>query len=535
MKESFCRDIYRVQSNVIAAPVASVWADTDFLQTVEVQRPQTVFFRLDQNLHVLATDETIIASLYDCLSVTKLFIPVFYFDDFKVAQKLSAFVYEHAIGDAVLCVPYEKKEVLEQAFLLMPLLRCMMDCRALNADTDWMHTTGQIWKSRAISLLITAAQCTRETVDLLHERLLSVWCEANDEWASVIFDGVDGVITEQVEGLYSLLEKLPEHSLLDRYRIIAHKGFQDGYTEPENSITAVKKGADYALDGAEIDIKLTTDGIPFVIHNPSTKAMLKGDPRDVESLSSTELSSLERTDFPGEYTDRLEDMMQALKGYKNYPIFIEFKPNEKLYHVEKMTHAVKGIVERTGTEYMAVALCVPQAMRYVQRLLPTLPKISGVWENPDPPKNMEQANELLYRLCERLSGTPAALCVEDVMVNPLFGAAAAMRGIFTVVWTRSWYFKHSLWENDGVRSDEGFISGFYATISDHAEHYFDIPRTIDIDNQRNPIGVMRDFSRKKVEDATLYDLGNGTCVWGVEITLPNGLKFHMFSKAFPKE
>lgn len=535
MKESFCRDIYRVQSNVIAAPVASVWADTDFLETVEVKRPQTVFFRLDHNLNVLANDGKIVASLYDCLSVTKSFIPVFCFDNREVAQKLSEFVYYNSIGDAALCVPYERKEVLEQASLLMPLLRCMVDCRALNTNTDWMYTAGQIWKSRAISLLISERQCTRETVEVLHERLLSVWCEPNGEWARVIFDGVDGLITGKVESLYSLLEKLPEHSLLDRYRIIAHKGFQNGYTVAENSITAVKMGADHALDGAEIDIKLTTDGIPFVIHNSSTKAMLKGDPKDVESLSSAELETRERTDFPGEYTDRLEDMMQAIKGYRNYPIFIEFKPNEKLYHIEKMTHAVKGIIERTGTENMSVALGVPQGMRYIQRLLPTLPKICGVWEEPDPPENMEQANELLYRLYERLSGAPAALCVEDKMVNPLFGAAAAMRGIFTVVWTRSWYFKHSLWENDGARSDEGFISGFYATISDHAEHYFYIPVKIDIDDQLNPIGVMRDSSVIKLENATLYELGNGICVWGIEIFLPHGLKFHMFSRSFMKK
>ena len=61
------------------------------------------------------------------------------------------------------------------------------------------------------------------------------------------------------------------------------------------------------------------------------------------------------------------------------------------------------------------------------------------------------------------------------MVNRLFGEEAALRGIRTVVWTRSWYFAPSRWEQDGARSDEGFLSGFQATISDHAGHYLQIP------------------------------------------------------------
>lgn len=531
MKASFDRDIYRLNTNLIAGPVATVWADSDFIATVNAKRPQTVFFKIDADLQVVGKDGKAFASLYDCLSTTNSFIPVIYFDDGAVTDKLINFVYDNCLGDAAVCVPYEKRELLEKTFLNMPMVRGMLDCRGVE-NADWWYVAGQCWKYKAISMLIDAEQCSREVVDIIHERILSVWCDAGEDYTRVAFEGVDGVITEDIGGFYAMLDKLPENSILDNYRIIAHKGLQHNYTEPENSIKAIKKGADYHFDGAEIDIKLTTDDIAFIIHNPTTKAMLKGEPKVIETLSSAELESLERTDFPGEYTDRFEDMLNVMKPYTRYQIYHEFKPAGNFYQVEKMTHILGASIERTGTEYISNVIHGPDGIQYIQRYLPTLPKISSVYEEPKPPQDLAQANETLYRLWNKTKMAPAALLAEDVMVNELFGEVAAVRGFMTIVWTRSWYFKHSLWENDGERSDEGFISGFYATISDHSERYLYIPKSIALDENNEPVAVMRDGTKTTAENATCYDLGNGKKVWGIHITLPHGLEYNMFSKAF---
>jgi len=262
-----------------------------------------------------------------------------------------------------------------------------------------------------------------------------------------------------------------------------------------------------------------------------TKAMLEGEPKVIETLSSEELESLERTDFKGEYTDRLEDMLNVLKPYDRYQIYHEFKPAGNFYQIEKMTHVIKGIIERTDTEYVSSVIHGPEGIEYIQRYLPTLPKISSVWEDPKPPQNLDEANLMMFRFWNKAKIAPAALLVEDVMVNETFGEVAAVRGVMTIVWTRSWYFKHSLWENDGARSDEGFVSGFYSTISDHSERYLYIPKRIEVENG-NPVAVMRDGERKAAESATRYELGNGKSVWGVKITLPHGLEYNMFSESF---
>ena len=532
MKASFDRDIYRLNTNMIAGPTATMWADSDFLNVVAQKRPQSVFFKIDADLNVLGGDGKAFASLYDCLSATSSFIPMLWFDDAAVTDKLIDFVYDNCLGDVTVCVPFEKRELLEKAFLNMPMPRYMLDCRALGTDVDWWYTAGQCWKYKAISMLISAEQCNRETIDIIHERILSVWCDSKGDDARIAFCGVDGVISEDVCEFYSMLDKLPQNSILDNYRIIAHKGLQHDYTEPENSIRAIKKGADYNFDGAEIDIKLTTDDVAFIIHNPTTKAMLKGEPRVIETLSSEELESLERTDFPGYYTDRFHDMLEVMKPYDRYQIYHEFKPAGNFYQVEKMTHILKASIESTGTEYTSNVIHGPDGIAYIQRYLPTLPKISSVYEEPKPPQNLAQANETMYRFWNKTKCAPAAVLCEDVMVNELFGEVAAVRGVMTIIWTRSWYFKHSLWENDGERSDEGFISGFYATISDHSERYLYIPKSIALDENNNPVAVMRDKTTSPAENATCYDLGNGKKVWGVHITLPHGLEYNIFSKVF---
>lgn len=531
-KESFYRDIYRPDNHVIAAPAVSVLADVQIAERMEGERPQTVFLTVDPTLTVRDTDGTSLGSLYDLLDLTRRAVPVLYLTDPAAAEPLSDFVWEHALGDAALCVPFARAADFSAAFLRMPHLRRMLDCRALGHVTDWTAVSETAWTVGAIGLLLSDAQTDRETLDLLHERLHSVWCEAPGREAHAIFCGADGVLTGDPGRMYEIFSHLPEHSRTDRYRILAHKGYQDDYRLPENSVQSVLHGAEAGLDGAEIDVKLTRDGVPFVIHNPSTKGMLKGEDCVVETLSSEELESRERTDFPGVYTDRLQAMLQAVSGYRHYPIFIEFKPAARFCHIERMAHEVRRILAETGTERGTVVLGEAVEMPYLSHLLPRQTKLAGVWEKPDAPQTREAACELLWRLWSRVTDAPAGLCVEDVMVNRLFGEEAALRGIRTVVWTRSWYFAPSRWEQDGVRSDEGFLSGFRATISDHAGHYLHIPLRLETAPGGSITAVMRDGSRVVRQDAQLFPIGGGQQVPGVWFPLPTGNGFYLFGDAF---
>ncbi len=526
-KKSFERDIYRPNPNVIAPPAVSVFAEKTIFGQMAKEPPQTVFFRVDKTLTVRDGRGEAVGSLYDCLDRTRNAVPVLYLEDLSVMPQLESFVWENALGDAALCVPFAQAKQAEDAFLRMPHLRRMLDCRSLGRETDWYAVSEQAWSVGAIGLLLSAEQTNWDTLDLLHERLHGVWCDAAGEEERAIFAGADGVLTDRPAHVYAALARLPEHSRTRRYRLLAHKGYQDEYRLPENSVQAVLRGARLGLEGAEIDVKLTQDGIPFVIHNPSTKGMLTGEDRVVETLTAAELESRERTDFPGVGTDRLETMMGAVSDYRHYPILIEFKPAPRFYHIDRMAHEVREILKRTGTERAAVVLGEADGMRYLSHLLPKQPKLSGVWEKPNPPETPDAATEMLWRLWCRVADAPSGLCVEDVMVNRLFAEQAALRGICVIVWTRSWYFAPSLWENDGKRSDEGFLSGFYATISDHADKYLSMPVRVLTENGK-AVALMRDGTRQALPQAEAFDLGAGQRAVGVRVPLPTGGYFYLF-------
>lgn len=376
-KASFERAVYRPNSNVIAPPVAAVFATGAMGERMKQEPPQTVFFRVFPDLTVKDGAGVPVGTLYDCLDGTRSAVPVLYLDDLSVSQALVSFVWENALGDAALCVPIALAKQAEELFLRVPHLRRILDCRAVGVGADWFAVSERAWSVGAVGLLISADQTDWDTLNLLHERGHSIWCDAAGQEAAAVFAGADGILTDFPARVYGILRALPEHSRTRRYRLLAHKGYQDEYRLPENSIRAVVRGAELGLDGAEIDIKLTRDGIPFVIHNPTTKAMLTGEERVVETLTAAELEARERTDFPGERTDRLEKMLAAVSCRPHYPVFVEFKPAQKFYHIERMAHAVREILARTGTERGIVVLGEADEMRCLANLLPGQPKLAG--------------------------------------------------------------------------------------------------------------------------------------------------------------
>lgn len=529
-KASFERQIYRPNPNVIAPPAAAVFATGALEERMKQEPPQTVFFRVFPDLTVKDGAGVPVGTLYDCLDGTRSAVPVLYLDDLSVMQALVSFVWENALGDAALCVPIALAKQAEDLFLRVPHLRRILDCRAVGAGADWFAVSERAWSVGSVGLLISAEQTCPETLDLLHERGHSVWCDAAGQEAAAVFAGADGILTDSPARVYGILGALPEHSRTRRYRLLAHKGYQDEYRLPENSIRAVVRGAELGLDGAEIDVKLTQDGIPFVIHNSTTKAMLTGDVRVVETLTAAELEARERTDFPGERTDRLEAMLAAVSCRTHYPVFVEFKPAPQFYHIERMAHAVRDILARTGMERGITVLGEAEEMRCLAALLPGQPKLAGVWEKPQPPETPAAATEMLWRLWSRVADAPAGLCVEDVMVNRLFAEEAALRGIPVTVWTRSWYSSPSLWENDGERSDEGFLDGYTATISDHADKYLQIPLRLEMEADGSTAGIMRDGTRRAEPEAERFTLPDGSQVPGLRVPLPTGGSFYLFGQ-----
>ena len=542
-RDSFHKNVAHAsaEEKVIGAPVISGFAESDFLHTVSKVKPQNVFFRLNASLEVLDKDGGVIAPLYDCLAASDCFIPVFCVKDEQTLDALAAFTYENLIADATVCVPYERRELLDRALTVMPMLRRMIDARSFTADAlvndlDVFELAGDIWQANSLMLVLPAAVCQRRVISILQRRFVQVWADCGDaSVAPATMAGVNGLITDDPSAAYALLDRLPEGTVTRRVLVYAHKGFQNEGENPENTVTAVKLAKDNGLEGAEIDIKLSRDGVPILMHDFSTNKMLLTAPGQIyEELMWDEIRVMERERYRGVYIDRLEDVMDAVRGDNRFSVMIEFKPREGYYHIERMAHLVRHLLNENGMEHQALITMgdTPPSVNYVQTVLPRLPKVFGLWENIKDPQDMATIEGMLFRFSFRLQGKTAVPTLEDVMVNRAYGEQAKLRGIPPFVWMRGDYYYPSQWDDACHRSDGALISGFCASCADHAARYFHLPVKLCYDESEGVYGLLRSGEHVAAEDAERIELGDGYVAYAQRLTLPMGKTYVLFTEAF---
>ena len=73
---------------------------------------------------------------------------------------------------------------------------------------------------------------------------------------------------------------------MSRPAVFAHRGASGSCFE--NTMTAFQKAADQGADGIELDVQISEDGVPFVIHD-SDLIRLAGIRRTIATMTSTEL------------------------------------------------------------------------------------------------------------------------------------------------------------------------------------------------------------------------------------------------------
>lgn len=76
---------------------------------------------------------------------------------------------------------------------------------------------------------------------------------------------------------------------LSRPFIIAHRGAS--FYEPENTISSVKKAIELKADAVEVDVRLSRDGFPVIIHD-STVDRITGNKGQVRKMTVNELKRL---------------------------------------------------------------------------------------------------------------------------------------------------------------------------------------------------------------------------------------------------
>jgi len=105
-------------------------------------------------------------------------------------------------------------------------------------------------------------------------------------------------------------------------RFEGHRGA--GLLEPENTLKAFQKAIDLDLDGVELDVWLSADGVPIIIHGTDEGLILFKDTNLNAHVNKVHSKDLKNWTLPtGEYIPTLEEVLVLCKD--KVPVNIELK------------------------------------------------------------------------------------------------------------------------------------------------------------------------------------------------------------------
>ena len=143
-------------------------------------------------------------------------------------------------------------------------------------------------------------------------------------------------------------------TLSAKTKVIAHRGYWKTDGSAQNSLTSLRKANAIKTFGSELDVWLSTDGVPVVTHDrtiTSNKLVIENTPYAV--LKGIRLSN-------GETLPSLQEYLTVAKQCKNTKLIIELKshstPERETRLAEKTVQMVKLNGLENRVEYIAFSL-----------------------------------------------------------------------------------------------------------------------------------------------------------------------------------
>jgi glycerophosphoryl diester phosphodiesterase len=116
------------------------------------------------------------------------------------------------------------------------------------------------------------------------------------------------------------------------FDVIAHRGASD--SAPENTLAAISKAVEIGVDFIEIDVHLSKDGIPVVIHDAMLKRTTNAQvDQRIADMTLKEIKSLDAgnwfdSSFLGESIPTLQEVLELKRDSSNLMIEIKKGPSQ---------------------------------------------------------------------------------------------------------------------------------------------------------------------------------------------------------------
>jgi glycerophosphoryl diester phosphodiesterase len=207
---------------------------------------------------------------------------------------------------------------------------------------------------------------------------------------------------------------------------------------PENTLAAFNLALEQGADGVELDVTLTKDGVPIIIHDDMVDRTTNGH-GDIRQMTLAEVKQLDAShkfeQYRGEKIPTLEEVLRAVgkRGIVN----IELKG--KSIQADGLEEAVLAVIEGTGTsDNIILSSFNPFALYRMSLLNPMLPR--GLLYTEEMPIYLRRA---LLRPVAR----PTAMHPRFSMIDERF-----------VAWARSKKYKINTWTVDDPNEMRRLIS-----------------------------------------------------------------------------
>lgn len=159
--------------------------------------------------------------------------------------------------------------------------------------------------------------------------------------------------------------------------IIAHRGFWKTAGSAQNSITALMKADSIAVYGSEVDIWLSSDGVPVVNHDADVT--LNGEKLVVQD---TPLATLRKVKLSnGETLPTFEEYLDAFAKCKNVKLIIEFKSHKSKEREDILAARVMEMVAQRGLQEKVEFIAF--GVNFVQQARKLAPKAPVYYLNGD--------------------------------------------------------------------------------------------------------------------------------------------------------
>lgn len=139
-------------------------------------------------------------------------------------------------------------------------------------------------------------------------------------------------------------------------QMIAHRGFWKTEGSAQNSLTSLSKANEAKAYGSEMDIWLSSDGIPVVNHD--AHVTLNGEKLIVQDTPANILTQVKLSN--GENLPTFESYLDTFEGCHDTKLIIEFKSHRTKYQEDELTEKVLKMIRdrklQDRVEYISFSL-----------------------------------------------------------------------------------------------------------------------------------------------------------------------------------